>query len=396
MAILRSEVLWKVLSRGHSPWTFWHLYPGYRREMRRAIRDARDDAALMIPDDTDPTPPPAIWELRSRKQELANRIALRWQLADEVAHTRYGAAVSGLQVARRSEQEAAVREQATRQRYEQVRSHAAEVHAQLNPPGERWYCSSALYYIAVAVLAVLDVPLTAMAFQTFGMDDLRTNLVAVLVVLLLAVMGHFVGHFLRKVRWGDGTVLLVSLLLISGCYIVGLGFAREQSITAVMLGEPVLNHFWDIWLFIAVTLMGLVVPALLARHERDEPLAGPVKAARKEWRRAHRAWAQAADDALWCARELRRATVGRQARYEAVRREIEVIGARAHVCMQAYVVTNMRNREGNRLPPGLQQHALPSVEMPPCLSAPLTWEPPLPVTEALLDAALHEERSDAR
>lgn len=378
-----------VRDRSGAPWFFpWRLAGGDRREVRRSRREARQDAALMIPDDHDQIAPPAIQELRSRGQELADRIALRWQRQDEAAHLRYAECYHALKGAREAEIPPTRAEEGARTRYAEVRAHAAEVHERLNPPGARWYCSGSFYYIAVAILAALDVPLTAIAFETFGMDPLRTNLVAVLVVLLLTVIGHFVGHGLRRVRWGDGTVLLLLLLLISGGYIVGLGFAREQSITAVMLGEPVLNHFWDVWLFIAVTTMGLVVPALLARHERDEPLAGAVRAARREWRLGRRDL----DRALWRsnaeAARLRRAIVRRQTARDSACREADLVRTRTRICMQAYVVTNVRTREGNLTPPGLREEALPAVSRPEPLSAMLAWDPPPAAAEVLLDGAL--------
>lgn len=340
-----------------------------------AARQGRQDGQRLIPDDAAPDPPPYVSVLLHRSQERIRRLVRAWQWDDARHQTRHAAAAHALAPLRRDERLAAARAAAARQAWAEAADRARAEHERLNPPGS-WYCPAAWYRVAVVLLALGDLPLTFMAFQVFRLAPLYTGLLALVVVAMLVALGHFLGVFARRLRWGDAPLMAVTLVL-SALFVGSLTLLREEAAALVAAGaDAPLDPLAAGLAFLAVTAVGIFLPALLARHTREEPLGPLVAGARREWRRASRILAGARRAWSRAHRAARAAAARRQAAWAALQEEVGAEAERAVAAMHVYAMANVRAREGHRLPPALQAGALPRPEVPAAAAAPLQWDPP--------------------
>lgn len=258
---------------------------------------------------------------------------------------------------------------------ERARDEAETV--ELNPPG-RAYIPVLLHWLLLALLIGGDAAISYSAFLTIGdVTPWLVGALSLMVVVAMVVIGHVIGDRLRHGTAGRWTVvgLVAVVLAISVVMTIyreqaqaeALEATRSSQIEVVSLtgetqpvtpSEPVQLVFNPaqlpaFFMFLTVTMMGIVVPAILAYYVERRPRL--LKAVEASWA-ARRAAA--------------RLGAGRRRFYQANRRVAASRADRANrhrqACarldesrddmywlMSVYADANMRRRSSQELPPGL-------------------------------------------
>lgn len=337
-----------------------------------ARRNGRIDGERQLPEDEAQEAPHYIDLLCQRGQRSAERVAQSWVRQDAALQGRYLRAASSLQEAGARQPDAERQEEEAFLRYERLRREAEVEHQRLNPSGH-WYISPFWYRVSVLLLAVGDLPLTAFGFQALGLSTFFTQVVAGLVVVLLASLGHFAGHYARQLGWKEGA-LLAAVGVVAAFFIGSVTYLREVSLQAVAAEVESVDTVGATLVFAAVTLLGFMVPALLAFHCLKLPLASKVQRARRDWERACRECDRLRRRLARARALLRQIAIMRQGARDAAVQEFYLIRAGLKEAMAAYCAANVRTREGNGTPPALR--LLPQVEMPLALARGLEREGP--------------------
>lgn len=356
-------------------WTWeWFIHVGQRLS---SAWNGMLDGLRKIPHDNGELPSFYIRGLRDRGQETVDRIVEAFYRRDKGLYARWLGSEGRLVTARENLQLAQQRAGQLIARFEGLKAEARTLSAEVNPPGV-WYCPAWAYRVAIVLLALADLPLTYWAFQVFTINTIYLILIAGLVVMALAILGHFAGEYLRRLKHPPGRQLWF-IAALAGFLIISLTFLRESSVD----GTPQrVGPVATLLVFMGVTGVGFVLPTLLSLHVKHEPMAGELT-----WSRFN-AWI--ARLGVWLARRRvtraqrrrERAIANRRSAFQVSRGRCTVVRSRTSRLMDIYMTANVRWREGHVIPPGFH-HDLPTVSMPADLDH-LTWDP-LPVSPASLD-----------
>jgi len=280
-----------------------------------------------------------------------------------------------------------------KQAYELERAHDQEEARGLNPPG-RAYIPVVLYWLLLALLIAGDAAISYSAFLTLG--DLMPWLVAALalmVVVAMVVLGHVIGDRFRHGhggRWGKAglmlTVVAISLVMTlfreqaqqaaaeaTRSVEIGTIIIDGPAATApvAMAGPAALESISAFLMFLIITMMGIVVPAILAYYVERRPRL--LKVVQVHWQH-RRARARLIGGQRRLSRAGRRVAAARAERISRhAQAQVRLDESRDDIfwLMSAYAQANMRRRGSQELPASLQERpAVPGRE----ILAELDWK----------------------
>ncbi|HWI60330.1 MAG TPA: hypothetical protein VNT75_00685 [Symbiobacteriaceae bacterium] len=354
-------------------------------DLMAAKWNGRKDGRSALPDSPGPNP---YYEFLARKgRRQSAEIGRRFWREDRRSKGRWVAAEGALRQAEfelpRLQDEAA----AARQAYETERARDQEEAIALNPPG-RAYIPVVLYWLLLALLIGGDAAISYTAFLTIG--DVTPFLVAALalmVVVAMVVIGHVIGDRLRHGAAGAGTKIgLVAIVVVISvvmtvyreqAQVEALAAARGAEIEAITItpGAPAAapspapvvaatpgmfdpSMLPAFFMFLTVTMMGMVVPAILAYYvERRPRLLKVVQTYRiSGWANArlHRGRRR-----LYKAgRRAAAARTHRFARYREAQVRLDECRDDFYWLMSAYATANMRVRGSQELHVSLRDKPL--------------------------------------
>lgn len=324
-----------------------------------AAYNGRRDGERLIPAENAVDPPPYLYLICARYQQVVNAMGWSWQRGASKLRDDLTDACEEQKEAGAALERAARAEEATFRRLEELRAEADAVSRRLNP--DHGYISPRGYAVTAALLAVLDLPLTFMAFQVLALAPLYTLMLSCLIVVLLTLLGHFTGHYLRHLRVG-ARPLLWAVLGAAALFVVSLSVMREASIEAMRsLDGASLHPVTGAVAFFAIAAVGFLIPALLAAAVRLEPLAPIVAATTREWRRSVRTLRAVRLRHTEAAREAAKAQERHDAHWRECQRACDLVNSWGAKEMYRYVAANVRARQGHLTPPGLREEALPKM-----------------------------------
>jgi len=335
--------------------SLWHQRAGYH-----AVRDASSRVCE--------SRPPFVDLVITWGQRLVHRAAIAFHRKVAVADDRLLRAMITLEDSQAAAKSARAEADQARAVLLAKQAEADQLHETLNPPSGPWTVARSTYKLAILAICVGDLPFTYLAFQTFDLDPVMTLVVSGLVVLMLGALGHFAGHYARRLRWREGLLLAVVITLAIG-FVVSLTYLRETAMRAIVAAEA-MDPIGPILVFATVTALGFVVPALLAYHVRQEPSAHMVRLAERRWRRSERS-ARRLERRLASARRTHQwAYHRRQALGAETQDRIEIIKQTTNGVLHKYRLHFVREREGAE-PPGMHPDQLPTIAYPARLLAEL-------------------------
>jgi hypothetical protein len=347
---------------------WWYLVHTLQRVS--AAWNGMIDGWRSIPHEAAELPAVYLRVMQSRGREVVHRITLAFYRADRRLYARWVAAEGALATAIQEQhlQEATCAE--ARSQYEAITASADAFDQKHNEPGA-WYCPPGSYRLSVCLLAFADLPLTYWALQVFDLSNLYLIPVTILVVASLAVLGHFAGDYLRRLNLPIRR-LLWGVLALAGFLTISLTYLRETALTGSETGT--ISPLASALVFVGITAVGFVLPALLSLHLRHMPLSGQVRRAKRQWQKQEGRVRGARRAVTRAQRLLAQARANRQTLFVTRQRQCELISAMTDKLMDIYATANVRWRKGHTYPPGL--YAQPPVQVPEALLH-LDWELPL-------------------
>jgi hypothetical protein len=327
---------------------FWFLHI-------QAARSGARDGSLLIPRGPDPSP----WVLScwAEARARAQRIAMaRTRAESRLAARREALRLAGAQASEQLHKAESL-ETRTVERREAILMQAEELRrAQGNPMGEglpTWG-----YLLSVVGLCSLELPLVYLSFTTFGLAPAYTFLLAVLCAALTGFLGHAAGTLSRSLRISVKPVLWL-LLLGSAAFMASLAYLRESAMAALTSDTLTVNPVAATWALFAVSCATLVAAALLAWHHRVEPMAYQIAVATRALYRARKQSGKARHRLLQISRRELAAVQRIKEVQELAQHRAEAHLQRTKTLVHAYIAANVRARDDNRLPEGLQEERLP-------------------------------------
>lgn len=343
-----------------------------------AVHNGKKDARSALPDTPGPNP---YYEYLARKgRRRASVIEHRFWQEDRRNKHRWIEAENEQHQAElelpRLQQEA----DSAHHAFEIERARDQEEAIALNPPG-RAYVPVVIYWLLLALLIGGDAAISYTAFLTVGdVTPWLVGALSLMVVVAMVVIGHVIGDRLRHGaagRWTKvglvATVLVISVVMTvfrEQAQAEALEATRSSQIEAIVItpgqpqpvpvpAEPAVEFspamLPGLFMFLTVTMMGIVVPAILAYYVERRPRLLKVMQAQYAAGRAKRQLDAARRRFYRANRRVAVTRSHRVSRHQEARVRLDESRDAAYWLMSAYANANMRRRGSQELHASLRE-----------------------------------------
>lgn len=229
-------------------WAFWSRYSDWG-----AKRAGKIDGQLTpsVPDWKETRQPPYIVGLKQVGDSSVREISQEWAKADSKLLARV------LEIDHAHEQ--AVSETGLRQTANDAATkHFVDLHNEPPPPTSS---RPVWYWLLLALLAFLELPMNSIVFELFGGSKAETYVVASAVGLALVACAHYLGELLAEERYRKiaDRIIIAVLLVVPIAVVAGVAYLREAYVHDANASQA---KFDDTALYITLAAFNLIIFAV--------------------------------------------------------------------------------------------------------------------------------------